>query len=113
MDAFSIRDLRERTGNPFDEELVTNGLCIAPAIELYEEEVLSLGKAARLSGLPVETFVEKLRRGRGSRSPLFGRRIEQRDGRAWLYASQLPLMVFAVLLFYIPQRLPGRAMVVG
>jgi len=84
MDAFSIRDLRERTGKlirdaeagkvsivtkhgrpvflavPLDDGLLENGLRMALAIRLYEEETLSLGKAARLAGASVEAFLEAL-----------------------------------------------------
>ena len=84
MDAFTIRDLRERTGDlvrdaesgrlsvvtkhgrpvfvavPVGERLLRDGIDAALAIKLYEEEVLSLGKAARLAGLTVEAFIEKL-----------------------------------------------------
>ena len=84
MDTFSIRDLRERTGDlvrnaeaghlsvvakhghplfvavPLDEHLLENGVAVALACRLFAEGVLSLDKAARLSGLPPETFIEKL-----------------------------------------------------
>jgi prevent-host-death family protein len=84
MDAFSVRDLRERTGElidcaesgkisvvtkhgrpvfvavPMDDQLLRDGVHVALAVRLYAEEVLSLGKAARLAGLSVETFIEKL-----------------------------------------------------
>ncbi len=45
---------------PLDEALVREGVQIALAIKLFEEEVISVGKAARLAGLPLETFIEKL-----------------------------------------------------
>lgn len=84
MDAFTIRDLRERTGDlvrgakagklsvvtrhgrpvfvavPLDEQLLKEGVHTALAIKLYEEEVLSLGKAARLACMSTEEFIEKL-----------------------------------------------------
>lgn len=84
MDTFSIRDLRERTGDlvrgakagklsivtshgrpvfvavPLDEAMVREGLPVAMAIKLYEDEVVSLGKAARLAGVSIEEFIEKL-----------------------------------------------------
>ncbi|MBF0354987.1 MAG: UPF0175 family protein [Alphaproteobacteria bacterium] len=84
MDTFSIRDLRERSGElvrnaeaghlslvakhghplflavPLDEHLLEGGLAVALACHLFAEKVLSLGKAAKLSGLSVETFIERL-----------------------------------------------------
>lgn len=83
MDTFTVRDLRERTGQlirdaeagelsvvtkhghpvfvavPFDERLLRESLPLALAMRLYEGGVVSLGKAARLSGLPLETLIEK------------------------------------------------------
>lgn len=84
MDIFTVRDLRERTGTlihdaemgklslvtkhgrpvflaiPFGEELLELGLSSAIAIKLYQEETLTLGKAAKLAGQPIEAFIEKL-----------------------------------------------------
>ncbi len=84
MDTFTVRDLREHTGDlihdaekgklslitkhgrpifiavPFDEELLELGLRPAMAIKLYKEETLTLGKAAKLAGHSIESFVEKL-----------------------------------------------------
>jgi prevent-host-death family protein len=84
MDVFSIRDLRERTGElvrnaegghlsvvakhghplfvavPLDEHLLENGIGVALAGRLFADGVLSLGKAAKLSGLAYEGFVERL-----------------------------------------------------
>lgn len=84
MDTFTVRDLRERTGAlihgaeagelslitkhgrpvflavPFSEELIELGLRLAMAIKLYEEEIITLEKAAKLANLPIETFIEKL-----------------------------------------------------
>ncbi len=84
MDTFSIRNLRERTGDlvrnaeaghlsvvakhghplfvavPLDEHLLENGVAVALACRLFAEGVLSLGKAARLSGLSPEGFIEQL-----------------------------------------------------
>jgi hypothetical protein len=45
---------------PFDEWLVRFGLPVALAIRLYQEDVLSLGQASRIAGLPEEEFVERL-----------------------------------------------------
>ena len=85
MDAFTVRDLRERTGElirdaeagklsvvtkhgkpvfvavPLDDQLLEDGLRVALAIKLFEEEVLSLGKAARFAEMPTETFLDRLR----------------------------------------------------
>lgn len=84
MESFSVRDLRERTGElvrnaeqgklavvakhghplfvavPLDEELLRSGIGVALAIKLFEERTLSLGKAAKLAGLSYEEFVEQL-----------------------------------------------------
>lgn len=84
MDVFTVRDLRERTGElihnaeagklslvtkhgrpvflavPFNEDMLELGLQQALAIRLYCEKVLSLGKSARLAGAPLEAFIEKL-----------------------------------------------------
>jgi prevent-host-death family protein len=86
MDAFTVRDLRERTGElireaesgklsvvtkhgkpvfvavPLDERLLEDGLRIALAVKLYEEDVLGLAKAARFAGLPTEAFLEYLKK---------------------------------------------------
>ena len=84
MDAFTVRDLRERTGElirdaeegklslvtkhgqpvfiavPFDEWIVAFGLRVALAMRLFEEEVVSVAQAAKLSGLAEEEFLERL-----------------------------------------------------
>lgn len=84
MQTFSIRDLREHTGElvrnaeagrlavvakhgqpvfvavPFDAELLTHGVRSALAIGLFQDGVLSLGKAARMAGLPAEDFIARL-----------------------------------------------------
>ncbi len=84
MDTFTVRDLRERTGElirdaeegrlalvtkhgqpvfiavPFDEWLVRFGLPVALAMRLYEEGVVSLGQASRIAGLAEEEFIERL-----------------------------------------------------
>ena len=81
MDTFTIRDLRERTGDlvrgaeagklsiitkhgqpvflavPFDEILVKEGVRIDLAIKLFDENVLSTGQAAKLAGLPLAEFL--------------------------------------------------------
>lgn len=82
MDTFTIRDLRERTGDlvrdaeagklslvtkhgqpvflavPFDETLVKEGVRIDLAIKLFDENVLSTGQAAKLAGLPLAEFLK-------------------------------------------------------
>jgi prevent-host-death family protein len=84
VDSFTVRDLRERTGElirdaeegklslvtkhgqpvfiavPFDEWLLRFGLAVALAMRLYEQDVLSLGQASKIAGLSEEEFVEKL-----------------------------------------------------
>jgi prevent-host-death family protein len=84
MDAFTIRDLRERTGElirdaeagklsivtkhgqpvfvavPFNETLLKAGVGVALAVKLFDDEVVSLGKAAKLSGMPQGEFIDYL-----------------------------------------------------
>ena len=84
METFSIRDLRERTGDlvrtaesghlsivakhghpvfvavPLDEHVLSQGLSVALACRLFADKVLSLGKAARMAKLPTESFIECL-----------------------------------------------------
>ena len=84
METFSMRDLRERSGElvreaeaghlsivakhgrplfvavPMDENLLKEGVAIALAIRLYAEKTISLGKAARLARLPIEAFIARL-----------------------------------------------------
>jgi len=84
MDTFSIRDLRERTGDlvrdaeagklslvtkhgqpvflavPFDESLLREGVRVALAVKLFDDEVVSLGKAAKLAGMPQSEFIDHL-----------------------------------------------------
>jgi len=84
MEAFTIRDLRERTGElvrgaeqghlsvvtkhgqpvfvavPMDESLLREGLSAALAIKLFQDGTLSLGKAARLSRMHLPQFSAKL-----------------------------------------------------
>lgn len=75
MDTFTVRDLRERTGElirdaeagrlsvitkhgrpvfiavPFDELLIKEGIGLALALRLFQQAEISLGKAARLAGM--------------------------------------------------------------
>jgi len=84
MDTFTIRDLRERTGDlvrdaeagklsiitkhgqpvflavPFDESLLREGVRVALAVKLFDDEVVSLGKAAKLAGMPQSEFIDHL-----------------------------------------------------
>lgn len=84
METFSVRDLRERTGElvrqaegghlslvakhghplfvavPLDEHLLTHGVGVALACRLFADKVVSLNKAARVAGLSVEAFIERL-----------------------------------------------------
>lgn len=81
---YSIRDLRERTGElvreaeaghlsivakhgrplfvavPMDEHLLKEGVAVALAVRLFAEKVVSLGKAAKLAQLPIEAFISRL-----------------------------------------------------
>ena len=45
---------------PFDEILVREGINVALAIKLFDEETISLGKAARLAGMGVVEFMDCL-----------------------------------------------------
>ena len=84
MKTFSVRDLREHTGAlihcaeagkmslitkhgrpvfltiPFTDELIEFGLRPALAVHLYKEGVLTLAKAAKLSGESLEGFIATL-----------------------------------------------------
>lgn len=84
MQTFTIRDLRDRTGElvrdaeagklsivtkhgqpvfvavPFDEALLKSGVNVALAVKLFDEESLSLGKAARLAGMSHSEFIDLL-----------------------------------------------------
>jgi predicted HTH domain antitoxin len=84
MHTYSVRDLREHTGDlihgaeegnlalitkhskpvflavPFNEFMLLNGIQVAVAVEVYRQHVVSLGKAAKIAKLPIEEFMEKL-----------------------------------------------------
>jgi len=86
MGTFSVRDLRERTGElirdaesgklsvitkhgrpvllavPFDDELVRDGIGPALAVRLFQQSEISLGKAAHLSGMNRQDFMAELAR---------------------------------------------------
>ena len=84
METFTIRDLRERTGElvrgaeegklsivtkhgqgvfvamPFDEAMLRSGVRVALAVKLFDEEAVSLGKAAKLAGVSQSEFINHL-----------------------------------------------------
>ena len=84
MRSFGIRDLRENIGTytaeaeagaisvitrngtpltvniPFDDTLIRLGAHKALAIKLYQENVFSLGKAAKLADMPIDKFIAVL-----------------------------------------------------
>ncbi len=86
MQAFSIRDLRERTGElsreaekgnmalltkhgrpmfvslPFTENLLRQGVLVALAENLYQSGSLSIGKAAKIADQSIAEFSEHLSR---------------------------------------------------
>jgi len=86
MQTFTIRDLRDRTAEivrdaeagklslvtrhgepvfvavPFDEALLREGVHVALAARLFDEQLLSLGKAARVAGMSAPEFVDRLAR---------------------------------------------------
>ena len=45
---------------PYDERLAKEDVHVAVAIRLYENEVISLGKAARIAGLALSEFIDRL-----------------------------------------------------
>lgn len=86
METFTVRDLRERTGElirgaeegklsiitkhgapvfiavPFDELLARTGVAAALAVRLFDAGQVSLGKAALLAGMDKHAFTEHLGR---------------------------------------------------
>lgn len=84
MDTFSVRDLREHTGAlihdaeagklslitkrgrpvflavPFTDDLIELGLRPVLTVHLYKEGILTLAKAAKLSGESLEGFIAML-----------------------------------------------------
>ncbi|GAC1427026.1 MAG: hypothetical protein NVSMB6_27250 [Burkholderiaceae bacterium] len=84
MQTFSIRDLRERTGDitraaesgemtvvakhgepifltvPFDDFLIQHGVKVDVAVKLFATDVVTLAKAAKCAGLSQEAFIEIL-----------------------------------------------------
>lgn len=84
VDVFTVRDLRERTGElirdaergnvslvtkygrpaflavPFDKRLLDLGVQRALAVRLFEDDVVTLAQAARVAGMPIEEFLDVL-----------------------------------------------------
>ncbi len=84
MDTFTVRDLRERTGElirdaesgelavitkhgkpvfvavPFTKEVVTSGVLFVLAAKLFQDDLLSIGKAARFAGCSIPEFIDYL-----------------------------------------------------
>jgi prevent-host-death family protein len=47
---------------PFDEALLREGVAVALAAKLFDDEVISIGQAARLAGMSLLDFMEHLGR---------------------------------------------------
>ncbi len=84
METFTVRDLRERTGElirgaeagklsvitkhgtpvfvavPFDDVLLKEGVAVALAVHLFDEERISLSRAARMAGCSVSEMIDLL-----------------------------------------------------
>jgi prevent-host-death family protein len=45
---------------PYDERLAKEGVHVVVAVHLYEKGVVSVGRAARISGLPLTEFIDRL-----------------------------------------------------
>ena len=45
---------------PYDERFAKEDVHVAVAVRLYENEVISLGKAARIAGLSISEFIDRL-----------------------------------------------------
>jgi predicted HTH domain antitoxin len=45
---------------PFDEAMLRAGVRVALAVKLFDDEVLSLGKAAKLAGVSQSEFINHL-----------------------------------------------------
>jgi prevent-host-death family protein len=84
MQTFSVRDLRDRTGElireaeaghlsvvakhgqpvfvavPLDEPMLQHGVRVALAMKLFQDGVLSLGKATRFAGQDRASFMQQL-----------------------------------------------------
>ena len=86
MQSFTIRDLRERTGDlsqaaeqgelslvtrhghplfvgvPFNDNVVQHGVYVALAEQLFKSGSMSIGKAAKVSGMSLVAFTEHVSR---------------------------------------------------
>lgn len=86
METFTVRDLRERTGElirgaeagrlsivtkhgtpvfvavPFDDVMLKEGVAVALAVHLFDEEHISLSRAARMAGRTVSEMIDLLGR---------------------------------------------------
>ena len=84
MDTFTVRDLRERTGDlvraceagnlslltkhgrplcvtvPMDDLLLRHGIPSALAVQLYRSQSVSIGVARRIAGVDLEQFMDLL-----------------------------------------------------
>lgn len=84
MQTFTIRDLRDRTGDivrdaeagklsvvtkhgqpvfvalPFDEALLKSGVNIALAAKLFDDTAISLGQGAKMAGMSISEFIDVL-----------------------------------------------------
>jgi predicted HTH domain antitoxin len=82
MKTYSVRDLKEHPGEiisgaqagelslvtrhgipvfvamPFSDIALEQGVHVALAVDLYRKKLLSLGKAAKVAKMPLETFME-------------------------------------------------------
>ena len=45
---------------PYDERLAKEDVHVAVAVRLYENEIISLGRAARIAGLSLSEFIDRL-----------------------------------------------------
>ena len=83
MKIFTVRDLRERTGElirgaeqghfavitkrgnpvivavPFNDALLESGVLVSLALKLLDDGTLSLAQAAKISGVGIEAFIER------------------------------------------------------
>lgn len=107
MDTFTIRDLRERTGElvrdaeagrlslvtkhgrpvfvavPFDDLLLREGVPVALAVRLFQQGDVSIGKAARLAGRPLQQFMGILA---ARNIPFFDQDAEELAGEVGAFA---------------------------
>lgn len=83
METFTVRDLRERTGElirgaqegrlsvvtkhgnpvfvavPFDDVLLESGVRVSLAVKFFDEGTLTLAQAAKFAGIGVEALIER------------------------------------------------------